>query len=74
MDRDNIRKEVMFRNNTLPEILTLKEAVYFSRLSRVSLWRAIKNGQLTRLKGTGRRVLLHRSEMYRFLGISQPTT
>jgi hypothetical protein len=54
---------------TLPEFLTLKEVVFFSRLSRTTIWKDIKSGLLKKCDNTGRKVIVHRDEFLRFMGV-----
>ena len=55
----------------IPEILTLKEAIYYSRLSRTTIWKAIKRGLLKKCPNTGRKVLIAREALFRFLGVKK---
>jgi predicted DNA-binding transcriptional regulator AlpA len=40
------------------ELLTLKEVLYITKLSRTKVWQLIKAGKLRRCPNTGRRVLV----------------
>jgi hypothetical protein len=54
----------------LPEFLTLKEIVFFSRRSRTTIYKDIyKRGLLKRCPNTGRNVIVHHDEFLRFMGV-----
>ena len=55
----------------LPTILTIKEVIYFSRLSRTTIWKAIKRGKLKKCPNTGRAVRIPRDAFCEWLGIRE---
>jgi hypothetical protein len=61
----------MDKDKNLPEFLTLKEVVFYSRLSRTTIWKAYAvRGSLKKCQNTGRRVLIHRDDFLSFMGVT----
>lgn len=56
--------------DSLPAVLTLKEAIYYSRLCRTTIWKKIKQGLLKKCPNHGRAVRITREDFLEFLGVS----
>lgn len=50
---------------TVPEVLGLLQ------ICRTTLWKLIKKGTIKKVPDLGRKILITRDELYRFLGITE---